>query len=284
MKVFHITPDGVKPCRATKRKCPVSDHHFENVSDAEDAFRDLMGGSFGSKSVAEKNFHDLFPSEAPFNEVRYREKSENFLGKLTDEETEALHLYVHVAYDELNKSLYNEKNLKKSNEVLIHSIDSALTKAPLSPQILWRNLSGRDLPREFLKKNHRVGEIVVFSGFTSTSETADALYGFQTNTDFYMNDTPSDEWETYSDDSWRVKPSEEYTARAAMNMIFRIKTNRAAPVSTLRTTVNEQEWLLPRNGKFRITEIHPNVNIGKLKSAQSHETRAQIFEIEEISS
>jgi hypothetical protein len=42
---FHLTSDGPKPCHASL-KCPLGGEHFTNMSSAEEAYAQTMGGSF----------------------------------------------------------------------------------------------------------------------------------------------------------------------------------------------------------------------------------------------
>lgn len=45
MAKYHITPDGPRPCTATKRACPVGGEHFNHVEFAEAAYELQFGGA-----------------------------------------------------------------------------------------------------------------------------------------------------------------------------------------------------------------------------------------------
>lgn len=280
--IYHLTEDGPKPCRALKRACPLGGKHFENFEEAQLGYEDSMGLEYGfSDTPLKVNFSELY-NQPLFQEGRYLSESKEFFSKLTEDETEALKGYTSVRYGDLNSALYGGRSRKKSIQVEIKALDAALSKSREAPKNLWRSLSGRDLPQNFNAENHQVGEVIHFSGFTSTSETPDALMHIPSDTVFYMAEVPFEDQKTDPTNEYKVLPSKEYTDGRALNAIFKINAKRAAPVSTLRSVLAEQEWLLPRDLNFRITAIYRNVEIGELEGIRSQGTRAQVYEIEEI--
>lgn len=282
---YHLTDDGPKRCSASKRPCPLGGQHFSNVGEARTAYEVLHTTLMSlkrstNKVLAKKIFDDLF--ERPdFSEEVYRAKAKEFFDQCSEDETDALRGFANSSYYDINLALYGGKGRKKVAN-LIHALDSALLKAPEPPKALWRSLSGFDLPRDFIKEGHEAGETITFKGYMSTSETPDALMHIPNDLAFYMKDTPSDEWVDDPNRMFGVLAGKEYTDGPALNAFFKINAKQAAPVSVMRQTVNEQEWLIPRGKRFRITKIHRNVSVGDLKYLRSSDTRAQIFELDEI--
>jgi len=280
--IYHQTQEGPKPCRAKKRACPIGGKHFESLELAQAAYEAELSNEFGfDGKPRELSFGSLFQRPV-FDESKYLHETAEFFKNLSEEEIEALKGYTSFRYGELNGALYEGKARKKSIVSDVKALDSALLKAPKAPELLWRSLSGRTLPTEFNNKKHKVGEIIHFSGFTSTSETPDALMHIPNDTSYYMEDVPSDEWETDPNFTYRVVPTKDYTEGPARNVLFKIHAKKAAPVSSLRSVLAEEEWLLPRDSKFRIVAVHRNVNIGELNHLRSNNTRAQVYEIEEV--
>lgn len=69
---YHISPDGPKPCQATKRPCPVGGEHFTALRDAERAFEAAYGGAVptGQKSVQLSKI-EIYSPIVPFAGGRY---------------------------------------------------------------------------------------------------------------------------------------------------------------------------------------------------------------------
>lgn len=267
--MFHMTPRGPERCRATIRECPYGTVFISReAAEASDLVDD----------ATEKSFEDIFSWKA-LDADTYLESSHAYLRPLPETQRFALKEYAHFGYQDLNEALYLKSRLNPQLKMQVKLLDEALAKAPDAPETLWRSLGGYDLPRKFLSASPRVGEILHFPGFTSTSETPDALYAVLSDVDHYMESTPRKEWAT--DGSFHVTPSEEFTKGPARNVIFKISARKAAPISTLRTRITEEEWLLPRNTRFVVRAIHRNVRLDALKNIR-RQTRAQVFELEEI--
>ncbi len=280
--IYHLTTDGPKLCRAIKRDCPLGTKHFEELSLAQESFESSLGAQYGLEGKPkEVAFDELFTREN-FDRDRYLAETKQFFDQVSADELEALKGYTATRYGDVNSALYEGKARRKAIAQEVRALDAALEKAPAAPKELWRSLSGRTLPQEFNAKKHKVGEIIHFPGFTSTSETPDALMHIPTDTDYYMSEVPSSEWEHDPNFTYRVTPTTQYTEGAARNVLFKIKAKKAAPVSTLRSVLAEEEWLLPRDTKFRLVAVHRNVNIGDLEHIRFKRARAQVYELEEI--
>jgi hypothetical protein len=279
---YHLTDDGPKPCKASVRACPLGGEHFEELKDAETAFEAQQPGMASLKrTVPTIAFSELF-EQPDFSEDDYRKRSTDFLSELSVDEVQALADYTLSDYADLNEALYKGNSRKKRVKELVTHIDSAMKSAPEAPKNLWRSLSGFDLPQQFIGEGKAVGDVVAMKGYTSTSQTPDALMHIPSDTSFYMREVPEDLQERDDHFIPRLVPSKEYTEGPARNVLLKINTKKAAPVSTLRSTVNEQEWLIPRGKKFRIVAIHRSVDIGELEYIRGRGTRAQVFELEEI--
>jgi len=279
---YHLTDAGPKPCKASVRACPLGGEHFEELKDAETAFEAQQPGMTSLKrNPPMKDFDELF-GRGSFDENAYRAIAKAYFSERTTEETEALAEYAMSSYYDINEALYGGMRKKPAIAAWIRHLDSALKEAPTPPKELWRRLRGVDTSGIFIGNGHSEGDVIQLKGYSSTSETADALSYIPSDAEFYMRDVPEEEWERDPKFIYRILPSKEYTEGPARNVILKINAKQAAPVSVTRDTVNEQEWLIPRNKKFRIVKIHPNVNVGKLEHVRNRNTRAQVFELEEI--
>lgn len=219
--------------------------------------------------------------EEHFNELKYIQKATTYLKTLTPEQVKALQGYVIADYNDINSALYGNSKASTETKTSIKHLDAALKNAPQAPPVLWRSLSGFELPKNFNKQNYKPGDVLKFKGFTSTSETPSALMHIPNDMTWYMRETPSDEYQYDPNFKYRVMLPEKYAEeRKAQNVLFMIKTRKAAPVSVLRSTTAEQEWLIPRNTEYRITEIHENRTL----SGENHRTstRATIYVLEEV--
>lgn len=277
---YHLTEAGPKRCVA-KKGCPLKGEHFDSEASAYQAFEALQEDYSVLSKNTKKLFQDHFESAA-FDEAGYRSKAQSFLQERTTEEIDALKGYVISDYDPINSALYSGKRKNTTVASLVRNLDSALEKAPEAPTTLWRSLSGFDLPKDFIAASHKVGDVIQFKGFVSTSETVDALMHIPSDVSIYMKEHPDDDWPTDPNFKYRVVAPEEYTDGAARNVLLKINAKKAAPVSALRDTVAEQEWLLPRGKKFKVRAIHQNVDISDLENIRNRGTRAQIFELEEV--
>ena len=193
-------------------------------------------------------------------------------------------LYTADGYEEINKHLYGTSKLKGIAQIK-KNLDSALQKTPDAPTELWRSVSGGfDYSKELIE-NAKIGTIIDMPGYLSTSETAHGLMHLPNDTEIYIKETPKDHVQVKPHPTIpRLKMTdtpEEYTHGSARNVIFKIKAKKAAPVSTLRHVNAEQEWLIPRGKKFKVINIHRNVEIGELENFREG-IRSQIIEIEEI--
>jgi hypothetical protein len=280
---YHLTDDGPKPCTATVRACPLGGEHYQTVAEADGAFEALQPGFIGLKrnNPPLVQFDELFEKKE-FDEEAYRAVAKEYFANLSADETEALASYAMSSYYDINEALYNGKRRNKKVAAWVRSIDSALQSAPKPPEEVWRRLRGADTSENFLAEEHKEGDVLKLKGYSSTSETADALSQIPTDVDFYMRDVPSEDWDFDPNFKYTVVPSRKYTEGAARNVIFKLRANSAAPVSVTRSTTNEQEWMIPRGKKFRIVKIHPNVDLAPLKRGGKFSTRAQIFELEEV--
>lgn len=215
-----------------------------------------------------------------FDETKYIGNCTKYLNQLNEEEITTMNKYVQTDYNDINSALYGNtpKTAKINNQIKL--LDSALTKAPEAPPLLWRSLSGFNLPNNFREQNHQKGDILQFNGYTSTSETPSALMHIPNDLTWYMKETPNDELERDPHIKYKIVLPEGYQNQPAKNVFFMIKTKTAAPVSVLRGTTAEQEWLIPRGKKFRITNIHESRNVTGYHMNTG--TRATIYEIEEI--
>ncbi len=209
-----------------------------------------------------------------FDEQRYMNEAQLFISELSNEEKEALKDYVISGYQSMNEALYSGKSLTNT----IKLVDSALAKYKGDhPDILWRSIIGSTAR---LYDNTKVGDVIEFKGFTSASETPDALMLIPNDLSIYMNETLSSEWETEGN-SYRVKLPKSFSDKSPSNVLFQIKSKRAAPVSEFRSTLAEEEWLIPRGKQFRVIGIHANVAIGNLNHLYNG-TRARVIELQEI--
>ena len=222
---------------------------------------------------------ELKLDEEKFDDHKYVWECTKFLKTLTPEELESTNRYVQEAYYPINDTLYGNRPSKEEIRQHIKNLDSALSKAPEAPPLLWRSLSGFDLPTLFQSKNHQPGDIIEFKGYTSTSQTPSALMHIPNDLTWYMRETPDEEYEYHPQLKYRVMLPSTYSETPAKNVLFMIKTRKAAPVSVLRGVTAEQEWVLPRGLKFRITKIHENRTL--TGSLMRNNTRATIYEIEE---
>lgn len=281
---FHVTQKGdVRPCRAKSRPCPLGGEHFTDKSEAEKHAEEKLKQSLAEATLTTKRIKKLAVDSVKFDEERYMKLSNDFISKLTNSEKEALSYYVVEGYQEINESLYENGNefpkLNKNLKDKIEAIDNALKKYSGAPETLWRNLSGNTLPKNFVAQDHSIGDTLDFHGFSSASETPSAMSGVWNRQTWYMQEVPSHEWER-EENSRKIKVPETYMSEESNNVIFKIKASSAAPVSMLRGRATEQEFLIPRGRKFRITNIHKNAEItgGNMRSG----TFANIYEIEEI--
>lgn len=215
-----------------------------------------------------------------FDETKYIGNCTEYLNQLDKEEITSVNQYVQADYNYINSALYGNTPATAKIKNQIRLLDAALTKAPEAPPVLWRSLSGFELPNKFREQNHQLGDVLEFKGYTSTSETPSALMHIPNDLTWYMRETPDDEWEHDPKMTYKVVLPKGYEDQPAKNVFFMIKTRTAAPVSVLRGTTAEQEWLIPRGKKFRITNIHENKTVSGYHMRNG--TRATIYEVEEI--
>lgn len=211
-----------------------------------------------------------------FDEQKYKEKSYNYFNSLTEKERQALDRYRGADYYDINSSLYNNEQQTPAIQESIKNIDSAIekhTQAP--PKVLWRGLAGKELPKMFNDKNHKVGDILEFPGYTSTTETKSGLTAMPKVHQWYIEQVPYKERQKDPKNPYKVLVPEEFKKTVPRNVIFSIKTKQAVPMNSQ----SEQEWLIPRGKKFKITEIHKE---RYFDDGRNDENIANLFVIEEV--
>lgn len=264
-----ITKTRIRACKA---KNPSTCRYHGNPNQ--------VGSIFATPEMYKTIPSQINMDEEKFDDMNYIAASTGYLKPLPEKEIKALSHYVQSGYDEINSALYGNTPMSSEIEEYVFHLDSALTKASQAPPVLWRNLSGFNLPTKFLNEKHKVGDTISFPGYLSTSQTPSAIMHMANDTTWYMRETPADELEHDPNFEYRIIPPASYTSAPARNVMFMIKTRTAAPVSVLRGHVAEQEWLVPRGKTFKVTAIHNDRLL--TGDSMSNGTRANVFVLEEI--
>lgn len=288
---YHISKiDGIaKRCIAkTPESCRAErpeglDDHYSTKEEASAAYEVSMSNVSSSPLKKPLNLQKVVDVEMQqFDEKKYIETSTEFLNLLSDEEKEALTGYVQSDYQDINEALYNGEELNAKFKKQAELMDSALAKySGKKPKTVWRNFGGGKLNKEFHERGYKVGDTVDFDGYSSTAETSSGLMAMLNNLSWYVNEVPDDQWEK-KEKGFGIKVSEEYGENGdkGRNTVLCIRPKNAAPVSMLRGRAAEQEWLIPRGKKFKVSEIYEDRELtgGYMKSG----TYAHVYVLDEI--
>lgn len=293
MAKYHLTEDGPKKCSAQQDNCPITkntkEEHFANLQEAQAAYETRQAAKFSSSPMKRPfNFNKTidFDEDTPqFNEEEYVEKSYDFINELNDDEKLAVKNYVQDRYGDINSYLYGtpEEFAELDNiDEEIKALDAALAKNTIKPpKTVWRSFGGSNLNKIFHEQGYEIGEIVEFKGYTSTAETASGLTGVSNSLTWYSQEVDADEWET-EDNSYRIKLPEEYAKNGTKgrSAVLCIRPKNAAPVSMLRGRPTEQEWLIPRGAKFKVSEIYEDRTLEGKNMREG--TYAHVYVLDEI--
>lgn len=285
----HISKDGIarrctaasiETCRAEKAEG--FDQHFDSMEEATKAYEQSRHAETFTKLRKPLNLPKIFNMEEEvFDEEEYVAANDKFRDKLTEEEVLALEGYVIEHYQEINEALYGKREMTKDVEKQVEVVDSALSKSEAkAPKAVWRSFGGLELNKEFQSKGYKVGDTVEFDGYTSTSETLSAIIGLKSATSWYMQETDPDEWETEPGNKYAVKVPDYYKKNGMRNVLLHIRPKHAAPVSMFRGRATEQEWLIPRGAKFKVSEIYEDREL--IGSRLMDETYADVYVLDEI--
>lgn len=80
---YHITPDGPKPCRARKGRCPIGGEHYDNVMQAEQDYQEKVkkeyNGSFGNIMSQKQDNTPTFSTPGSLSQSQFNNnQSSNF--------------------------------------------------------------------------------------------------------------------------------------------------------------------------------------------------------------
>lgn len=295
MTKYHINSEGkTLVCRArtietcTATKIDQLDEHYETKEAATKAYEKYLEKSYAHPKSFRKPLNifcgTFNTDEQEFDEQKYIENSHTFMEALDDDDKQALRSYVRDSYHYVNSELWGKEPDESTYDIKkeVEALDRALVKSTVKPpNTVWRSFGGSDMNKIFHERGYKVGEAVEFKGYTSTTETPGGLSGVLNSLSWYMQESNPDEWET-EENSYRVIVPEEYAENGAKgrNTILCIRPKSAAPVSMFRGRSTEQEWLMPRGSKFRISEIYENTS---LEGGNMHPgTYAHIYVLDEI--
>jgi hypothetical protein len=158
----------------------------------------------------------------------------------------------------------------------------------LETQILYRSTRDRTQKfnsvleaRQFLSEKYKVGGILEVQGYMSTTTNPEALFDFMSETyddTNYKNQRPNSSQEKY------IELLGEDDGLG--NVVYEIETTSGVPMSAFGQfyAAKEQEYLLPRNKKFRVIEVTPHVllhnpNTNAQVNAVRHATIVRLQEI-----
>jgi len=275
------TAKTIESCRAEKPEG--LNEHYSTLEEAQAAYESSQGKTSLSPLKRPLNLPKVVDMDAQkFNEQEYIDQSLEYLNSLNEEEKKALHGYVQSDYEDINSALYNGKELNPNLQEQIESMDSALAKySGKTPKTVWRNFGGGKLNKEFHARGYKIGDTVDFDGYSSTAETSSGVMAMLNNLGWYTNETPSDQWQK-KEKGFGIKVSEEYGENGdkGRNTLLCIRPKHAAPVSVFRGHAAEQEWLIPRGKKFKVSEIYEDRELtgGHMKSG----TYAHVYVLDEI--
>lgn len=307
MVKFHINPDGnVKECSATKRICKygfTEQEHFDNKVDAEKEAESILSAQYeifnkrptrNTENYSTDKRFVFSDSEFYFDEVKYRLSSAEFINSLSIEEEQSVKDYVFSAYQSVNESLWNDGFVKSEDKQLDNDLSNALKKYDgEKPKFLYRNLGGPELNKEFLENNYQVGDIIVFPGYSSTSETLSkvsaAAKTLLNELDYFMNNSSEEEVNEIFSQKKSFLDKVNVPKQDVNNVMFKItNVKNAAPVSVARGRVNEQEWLIDKKSSFRIKNINRDVEVFKDENdylnphPKRQKTFLTVFELEQV--
>lgn len=164
----------------------------------------------------------------------YKSISETFRENLTEEEKLAVHIYQGSAHRAMNKWLRNGDDVDTFPGVYGRSVKELdhlfATKALTEPRIVYRGV--RLHPS--LKKLH-VGSVLTEKAYVSTTANP------QITSIFTDKDAP---------------------------IVFKIETNRCLPISYYSRI--EEEFLLPRESKFKVTKVEKHVTFSDSRGEFLH--------------
>lgn len=189
-------------------------------TELEKSFYDIFMSDNKDDSNEYDTFNDLlednFESWNYDNDIKYQYKD-----KLSITQMVVLRLYSLHYNIAINKLLQNKPfngDLKKSYlSLIIKIMDTIFDTLPtIKNTILYRIIKDRDY------QNVKVGDILEYKEYLSTSY------------DYY---------------------AVEYMINEERNVILKMKTNKGVPIEQWSTYPDEKEVLLPRNMKFKVTEV-----------------------------
>lgn len=198
--------------------------------------------------------------------------SENFYNALTAAEKIAVSGYLNQDYMELTPILYGDTSKLTSDKInQIRLIDNVINRyhanpANHTPKTVYRAtkiVDGKygtqeDLEKA-LKEIYPIGGTVNLKGFTSTTQNHDALFDFLPPG--YADSQKTGLYAVKSQEHWN-ELNNGYDP-AFNNIIYSIDTTKGLPVHAFGQIFadKEQEYLLPRESKFRVTKVEPYTKV-----------------------
>jgi hypothetical protein len=248
----------------------------------------------------------LFKNEPETTYTKNLKDSKTYKMMLSNAEEEAVREYCNQDYTDINMYLNNpDKDMPEDIKKNVALLDSALTKAvPLNePRQLFRasslklnengytGFSSHDEANAYIDEHFPVGKVVEFKGFASTTETPHCLVDFCTPGYDSANERVQ---ANYSREQFVERLGYENEKTGEMydpslgNIMYEFKTSVGAPLTDFGQTYakKEQEVLLPRNKKFKVTKVHTN-SLFEFNNEMVYETRkvkrsVTVIQLEEI--
>lgn len=172
----------------------------------------------------------------------YLQTSQEWVNGLSTEQRDAVEAYVNQEYSDINEALWKGRGHEKTKH-----LDEALDVRG-EQRLLYRKLALNGDRTEVAQQvsKFKVGETITFEGYTSTSQTPNAMIPLLT--------PPLHDPESLPDDL------REELDTSYRNVVAQIVTDRGAPVSALSHMPQEQEYLLGRGHTFRVLKIQKDVD------------------------
>lgn len=208
-----------------------------------------------SSDPAIRRAREIFPSYSKNSvitgdnmDTSYQQQADEYVSSLSTEEKKWVESYVNQDYEDINNALWNDQNHEG-----IEALDSALSKAPGIQKTLYRKpafIGNREDIEEEVSRL-KAGETITCKGYSSTSENPNALLPLLHNEVRVSKVFPPEDTEEF------IKEHD----KTYQNVVYEIVTDKGCPVSPLSHMPQEQEWLLPRNQKFKVVRIYDNVEM-----------------------